>query len=52
MSGIPLVIATMCYLWTAWEFYRQSKVTMAVVFLCYSTANICFLIELISGKGR
>lgn len=43
MNAVPLMIATLCYVWTAAQLYVQGSVAMAGVFLFYACANLCLL---------
>lgn len=42
MSGIPLAIATVCYVWTAAHLFLTNT-PMAGVFFFYACANLCLL---------
>lgn len=43
MSGIPLGIATACYIWTSVDLYFNNSAPMAGVFFFYALANLCLL---------
>jgi hypothetical protein len=43
MTFVPLVITTLCYLWTSVGFWHNSQPAMAVIFLFYAAANAGFL---------
>jgi hypothetical protein len=43
MKLVPLLITTVCYLLTAWGFYRDGQIGLCWAFLGYSIANLGFL---------
>ena len=46
---IPLLITTVCYLLTAWGFYRDGNLGLGLAFFGYAFANLGFLYIVIWG---
>lgn len=46
----PLIITTICYLLTAYGFYRDGNMGLAVAFLGYSFANFGFIYICVIGQ--
>jgi hypothetical protein len=43
VTFVPLLICTLCYLWTAAGFWNNAQPAMATVFLFYAAANAGFM---------
>jgi hypothetical protein len=43
MTFVPLVITTLCYLWTALGFWHENQPAMCAIFVFYAMANGGFL---------
>jgi hypothetical protein len=43
MTLAPLVITTVCYLWTAWGFWHQGQPALGTCFFFYACANAGFM---------
>jgi len=43
MKLVPLLITTVCYLLTAWGFYKDAQMGLCWAFLGYSIANLGFI---------
>lgn len=44
MAIIPMIVATLCYVWTAFTFAIVRDWPMAGVFAAYAAANVCLII--------
>lgn len=49
MKLVPLLITTLCYLLTAYGFYKDGNLGLALAFFGYSFANLGFLYICIWG---
>jgi hypothetical protein len=46
----PLLVTTGCYLLTAWGFWREGNVGLAIAFAGYAFANFGFLWICVKGQ--
>lgn len=42
MKGWALLLTVVLYCITAWDYGRQGDLAMAIAFVCYAIANVCF----------
>lgn len=48
----PLAIATLLYVWQAWEYLARSEHALGVVFIGYAMANVGLILDFINRVGE
>jgi hypothetical protein len=49
---LPLAIASMLYIWQAWEYLARSETALGVVFIGYTLANVGLIFDFIKRVGE